>query len=313
VTLLAPPTAPLLSTALEAVARRDADAATRLAAAVAADEEVLLPTSDDGRHPLSVSDLDGAPAMTAFTGLWPALWSQPWRPPLDTRRVSEVLGWVASTGRAIRLDHASEADTRIDAPAAAALLDGRAVVDAAALAAGDPFRRPGPPAAPPSAPLPAPEADASAHDGDITYGRGWDADARRVVGPVSLDELAAVPDLVGGYVAVRTTADATEVVRFADTEVRAHRLSGGLVHVWAWARFAEGLFLTETSVAHDDGSRRPRPHLVVLSRPDGAIRTWRDLGDGTDETITSASPDLSDRWIGIPPLGVLHPLLDHGV
>jgi hypothetical protein len=311
VTLLAPATAPLLAAALEAVARRDADAATMLVTAVGADEDVLLPTSDDGRHPLSVSDLDGAPALTAFTGPWAALWSQPWRPPIDPRPVSEVLGWVTSTGRALRLDHSSEADTRLDPGAAAALLAGRPV-DVAPLAAGDPFRRPGPPAAPPAAPLPAPEADPSDDHGEVAYGRGWDAEARRLVGPVTADELAAVPDLVAGYVAVRTTTDAMEVVRVGDTEVRAQRFHSGLVHVWGWARFSEGLFLTETSVAHDDGSQRPRPHLVVLSRPDGAIRTWRDLGDGTDETVTSASTDLADRWIGVPPLGVLHPLLDHG-
>lgn len=310
-TLLAPPTAPRLTAALEAIARRESDAGARLRAAIGADEEVLLPTSDDGRHPLSVSDHDGAPAMTAFTGTWPALWSQPWRPPIDPRPVSEVLGWVASTGRALRLDHSSEADTRIDQATAVALLEGRAV-DGALLAAGDPFRRPGPPAAPPAAPLPAPEADASDGDGDIAYGRGWEPESRRLVEPVAFEELAAVPDLVGGYVAVRTTDDATEVVRFTDVEVRSQRRHDGLVHLWAWARFAEGLFLSETSVAHDDGSARPRPHLVVLSRPDGAIRTWRDLGDGTDETVTAASPDMADRWIGVPPLGVLHPLLDHG-
>lgn len=310
-TLLAPAHAPVLADALAAIARRDPGAPAALVAAVAADEDVMLPTSDDGRHPLSVSDLDGRPALVAFTGPWMALWSQPWRPPCDLRPISEILGIVTSSGRSVRLDHSSEGDTRIGPDEAAALLDGRSV-PTDALAAGDPFRNPGPPSAAPDGPLPVPERRPSDDEGEVAYGRGWDAATRRLLEPVTEADLAAVPDLVGGYTAVRTRGGATEVIEFGPVEVTARRFVDGEVHVWVWERFAEGLFLSETSVAVDDGSRRPAPRWVVLTRPDGLIRTWVDHGDGTDETVTSASPAMDDRWIGVPPLGVHHPLLDAG-
>lgn len=300
--LLAPPWAPSLAAALEAVARREPDAGERLAEAVALDEEVLFPTSDDGRHPLATGPV-GKEHLTAFTGLWMALWAHPDRPPMEGRPVREVLGWVVSTGVTVRLDHASEADTLLSPPDAVALLDGRAV-DVAAVAAGDPFRNPGPPAAPPDGPLPAPPPDAPG-DAEVTFARRWDPAARQPVEPVPRRDLEGVG---AGYTAIRRTRDGLDVVTHGTTVIVATTYAGGEVHRCEWARFTEGLFLTETSTADDDGSPRPRPRTVVLTRPDGLIRYWRRLPDGSDMT-TSSSPDMTGRWIGVPPLGTFDPLV----
>ena len=305
-TLLSPPRAPVLARALEAVGRGDGDAVAALAQAVATDEEVLVPISDDGRHPLMTGPT-GAEHLTAFTGAWMALWGHPWRPPVDLWPVTEVLGWVQATGRLLRLDHDSEADTRIDDAAASALLAGRPV-DAAALAAGAENRNPGPVASPPAAVLAPPAPSDEDDDGEAIFARGWDATARRPVEPVAATELA---DVVAGYAAVRRRDDRTDVLVFGETVVVGTTYAPGVVHRWEWARFAEGLFQTEAGTAADDGSPRPRPHLVVLARPDGLLRTWRATPDGS-ETTTSSTSDVSDRWVGVPPLGVFAPLVDPG-
>ncbi|HEV7721433.1 MAG TPA: hypothetical protein VGO60_09120 [Iamia sp.] len=305
-TLLSPPRAPVLAGALEAAGRGDDGAADALARAVAADEEVLVPTSDDGRHPLMTGPDDDL-HLTAFTGTWLALWGHPWRPPVDLRPVSEVLGWVRSTGRVLRLDHASEADTRIGPDAATALLTGRPV-DAAALAAGAEFRNPGPVASAPAAVLAPPAPDDTDDDGEVTFARGWDPAERRPIDPVPAGDLA---DVAAGYAAVRRRADRVEVLVFGEQVVVGLTYAPGLVHRWEWARFDTGLFQTEAGTAVDDGSPRPRPHLVGLARPDGLLRTWRARPDGSELT-TSSTPDVSDRWVGVPPLGVFAPLVDPG-
>lgn len=310
-TLLSPPRAPLLAAALEAAARRDPTTGDALAHALAADEEVLVPTSADGRHPLGTGDDPDAQHLTAFSGPGLALWGHPWRPPLDIRSLTEVLGWVVSTGRTLHLDHLSEGDGRIGPRGAAALLGGQRLT-ADDVAAGDPYRNPGPVSPVPASPLPPPGPTSADSEGQVTYGRRWDPSARRVVDEVLAEELASVPDLVGGYVASRQRGADTEALTFLDQEVRVTRYAHGEVHQWWWARFAEGLFLTETSVAVDDGSARPPPHLVVLTRPDGLIRTWVARADGTSDTTTASSPDMVDRWVGAPAFGVHSPLLDVG-
>lgn len=304
-TLLVPPRAPILAVALEAVARHDDAAGAALARAVARDEEVLVPTSDDGRHPLMTGPT-GEEHLTAFTGPWMALWAHPWRPPVDLRPVTEVLGWVRATGRSLRLDHASEVDTRVGPVAAGALLAGRPV-DAGAVAAGEEFRNPGPTAPPPAEVL-APPAGEAEPDGEVTFARGWDPVARQPVEPVPAADLAGV---AAGYVAVRRRPGAVDVVVFGEVTVVGTTYGAGTVHRWEWARFAEGLFQTEASTAADDGSPRPRPRLVALARPDGVVRTWTARAGGSD-LVTSWSPDVSDRWVGLPPLGVFVPLVDPG-
>ncbi len=305
-TLLLPPSAPGLAAALEAVARQEPDAGEALARAVALDEEVLVPTSDDGRHPLMTGAV-GEEHLTAFTGSWMALWGHPWRPPVDLRPVAEVLGWVQATGRTLRLDHASEADTRIGPEDAAALLAGRPIA-AAAASAGAEFRNPGPVAPPPAEVLPPPPAAETDADGEVTFARRWDPAARRPVEPVAAADLA---DVAAGYVAVRQRPDGVDVLVFGELVVVGTTYGPGVVHRWEWARFAEGLFQTEAGTAVDDGSPRPRPHVVVLARPDGLLRTWRARPDGSD-TTTSSTPDVSDRWVGVPPLGTFAPLVDPG-
>ena len=111
-----------------------------------------------------------------------------------------------------------------------------------------------------------------------------------------------------GYTAIRRTRDALDVVAHGTTVVVAPTYARGEVHRCEWARFTEGLFITETSAADDDGSPRPRPRSVVLTRPDGLIRYWRRLPDGSDMT-TASSPDMTGRWIGVPPLGTFDPLV----
>ncbi|MGI8937319.1 MAG: hypothetical protein ACR2JF_03700 [Iamia sp.] len=66
------------------------------------------------------------------------------------------------------------------------------------------------------------------------------------------------------------------------------------------------------STADDDGSPRPRPHLVVVSRPDGVIRYWRRRPDGSDLT-SATSPDMTARWVGLPALGSFDPLVGPAV
>jgi hypothetical protein len=296
----------VLSRALEAVARGDEGATAALAGAVAADEELLVPTSDDGRHPLMTGPT-GDEHLTAFTGAWMALWAHPWRPPVDLRPLTEVLGWVQATGRVLHLDHASEADTRIDPAAATALLAGRRV-DAAAIADGVEFRNPGPVASPPAGVLAPPATDDDDADGEVTFARGWDPVARRAVEPVPATDLAGV---AAGYAAIRRRDDRVEVLVFGETVVIGTAYAPGVVHRWEWARFDEGLFQTEAGTATDDGSPRPRPHLVGLARPDGLLRTWCARPDGGDLS-TSSTPDVSDRWVGVPALGVFAPLVDPG-
>lgn len=101
------------------------------------------------------------------------------------------------------------------------------------------------------------------------------------------------------------------MVVFGEVTVVGTTYGAGTVHRWEWARFAEGLFQTEASTAADDGSPRPRPRLVALARPDGVVRTWTARAGGSD-LVTSWSPDVSDRWVGLPPLGVFVPLVDPG-
>lgn len=308
-TLLSPARAPALAAALEAIARREPNAGEALVAAVAADEDVAYPTSDDGRHPLTTGPA-GSEHLTAFSGAGLALWAHPDRPPLDLRPIGEVLGWVPATGRSLRLDHASEADVVLGPAEAEALLSGRAP-DPDAIRAGDEFRNPGPPAPAPTEALPRPAPTTADTDADtvITHGRRWDEEARELVDPVTRDDLDAVPDLVGGYTTVRRRGEAVDAVTFGDTVVAATSYGRNLVRRWVWARFTEGLFLTEHSVADDDGTARPHARLVVLSRPDGLIRTWTARPDGSD-MVTSSSPDMSDRWIGTPEVGVIGSLVD---
>lgn len=296
--LLTPPDAPLLAEALEAVARRDPGAGEGLARAVAADEEVWLPTSADGRHPLASDDGDGVAFMTAHTGAVPALWAHPWRPPMDRRPVREVLGLVVASGRAVHLDHASEADTALGPAEAEALLAGRGV-DADRAAAGDPFRRPGPPAAPPPGVLP-PPGPGPDDDRPVTFGRAWDGATRTVV------------EAGEGPVAARERAGGREVVVTGPAQVVALRYADGEVHRWTWTRFAEGLFLAETATAADLGGTRSRPRIVTLARPDGVLRVWSGDPDGPWEMSTRSTPDMRGRWIGVPPPGVIDPLLDAG-
>lgn len=301
-TLLRPPVAPRLGAALEAVGRRDPGAGEALAAAVAADEDVLVPTSDDGRHPLATG-APGAEHMSAFTSPWLALWAHPSRPPVDAFPVTQVLGWVGATGRLVRLDHASEVDTCLGPDEADALLAGRPV-DPDAVAAGDQFRNPEPPAAPPDGVLDPPVATQAA--GAVSFAHRWDAVGRQPIDPVDVSMLEGVG---AGYTAVRRRSDGVDVVQWGETVVVGTSYGGGEVKRWEWARFAEGLFLTELGVAVDDGSARPRPRLVVLARPDGLVRTWTARPDGSD-LVTATVPDTRERWIGLPPLGTFEPLVD---
>jgi len=313
--LFLPPDAPQLAAALEAANRDEAGAAAALTGAVAADEPVWVPTGDDGRHPLAQEDPSGR-FLTAFSGVGLAQWAHPWRPPLVDRPVREVLGWVRRSGVPVHLDHGSEADTRIDPDDATALLEGR-VVDPVGLAAGRPYRRPGPPAPVPTAPLPAPHADPD--DPGVAYGRSWDATRRRLVDPLSSAAAATLHEASEPYVAVRAGDEGG-----GDGEVRV--VTTGPLHVEArvepaadrpdrrlvWWRFTEGLFLQEVALGGPGGAG-PGFELVILARPDGLLVVWAAEGRGDAGRSLRYVPDLSDRWIGCPGPGVPAVLFDEAV
>lgn len=301
-TLLAECRAPALAAALEAIAWRDEDAGADLVAAIKANERVLVPSSDDGRHPL-VTGPAGAEHLTAFTSPWLMLWALPWRPPVILLPVQDVLGWVRSTGRLVRLDHACEADVCLGPEEAEALLAGRPVV-ADEVAAGDQFRNPHPPTPAPPEVLPPPRVPQA--EGEVVFAHRWDWDTRR---PVGMIDAADLDDDMAGYTAVRHRADGTDVLQVGETVVVGTSYGHGEVRRWEWARFEEGLFLTETAVADDDGSDRPTPRLVVLARPDGMVRTWTARPDGSGMTTGVVASSL-ERWVGVPPLGVFEPLVD---
>lgn len=315
--LFLPPDAPRLAAALEAVNRDEAGAAGALAGAVAADEPVWVPTGDDGRHPLAQDGPSGR-FLTAFSGVGLAQWAHPWRPPLVDRPLREVLGWVLRSGVPLHLDHGSEADTRIDAADAAALLEGR-VADPARLAAGRPYRRPGPPATVPTAPLPAPPTNPD--DPGVAYGRSWDASRRRVVDPLSSAAAATLHEASEPYVAVRTGDGGGDggdgEVRVVTTgplhvEARVEPAAAGPHRRLVWWRFSEGLFLQEVALGVPGGAG-PGFELVVLARPDGLVVVWAAEGREDAGRSLRYAPDLSDRWIGRPGPGVPAVLFDEAV
>lgn len=303
--------APRLAEALAAVNRGDSRAAGALTAARSADESLWVPVTDDGRHPLATG-VDGERILSAFTSVELARWGHPSRPPLIQVAVSEVLGWAERSATPLHLDFASEGAVVLTPGHARDLLAGRPL-PAAAVAGGERYRRPGPPAPVPVNAIPPPPTEPP-DDGAVAFGAGWDAVEAVLEEPGPPEEARARHEAGVAYAALRTMPDDRCVVlRFGPGAVVVEGLDGagrGTGRV-TWRGFAEGLFLEEVGVTvfGPTGSSHPELEVVTLARVDGVIRTWTRSDDGLDEIEDRYTTATAEHWIAPPPFGHHHRLI----
>lgn len=304
--------APLLADALAAVNRGDTSASHALVAAVAADEVLWVPVTDDGRHPLATT-VDGEGILSAFTSVEQAQWGHPARPPLIEVPVSEVIGWATRSRTPLHLDFASEGAVVLAPERAQDLLAGRPV-PADAVAGGAAYRRPGPPAPVPASLIPPPPTEPP-EAGIVAYGGGWDAVETVLEEPLDPETAQARHNSGVPYAAFRTMPDGRRIVlRFGPRAVVVEALdvAGRPTGRLTWRHFAEGLFLEEvaTTVFGPTGTSHPKLEVVSLARVDGVIRTWTRSDDGLDEIEDRYIPSTTEHWTAPPPFGHHRRLLD---
>lgn len=300
------PEAPRLADALVAVNRGDADAAERLAEAADADEEVLVPLTDDRETPMAMGDDIDPRFLVAFTSLDRVRHAMPDAPPVGVVGVRQVLGWAVRFATPVRLDATSPTEVRISPEAAAALAEGRAVSNVGGLARG---ARYAPPRAEVSIPdMPPPPVDTPAHR-PPTYGIVWRPGTTGLDGALDPAEAERRHETGEPYVALIPRDDGEPVV----VEVTPDRVTSRFLDAAGRDDLVlnfvprEGiLFQDELAMKNFDGgapANAPSSVQIFRFEPDGTQRIWLSDLSGEGQTIDQHDVDVSRHWERFPAFG----------
>ena len=295
-----------LANALVAVNRRDADAAERLAEAADADEEVLVPLSDDRETPMAMGDDIDPRFLVAFTSLDRVRHAMPDAPPVGVVGVRQVLGWAVRFATPVRLDATSPAEVRVSPEAAAALAEGRAVPNTGALARGARYDPPRAEVAVPDLPTP---SDAPPTHHVPTYGTAWrpgTSELDRQLDPAEAERrheagepyVALVPREDRAPVVVEVTPERV-ISRFLDAAGREDL-------VLNFVAYDGILFHAELAMKNfDEGAPSNAPSSVQVFRfePDGTQRIWMSNPSGGGQTIDQYDVDVAGHWEPFPAFG----------
>lgn len=300
------PEAPRLAEALLAMNQGDADAAERLAKAVDADEEVLVPLSDDRQTPLAMGDDTDPRFLVAFTSLDQVRHAMPDAPPIGVVSVRQVLGWAVRFAIPVRLDATSPAEVRVSPEAAAALAEGRPAPDGATLARGARYDPPRQETTVPD--LPSPPEDPPAHRAP-TYGISWQPGTTELNGTLDPAQAKLRHDAGEPYVALISREDQAPVV----VEVTPQRVTSRFLDVAGRDDLVlsfvpcEGiLFQNELAMKNFDGgapTNAPSSVQIFRFHPDGTQRIWLSTPSGDGQTIDQYEVDVSGHWERFPAFG----------
>ncbi|MGH8884614.1 MAG: hypothetical protein ACRDYX_05470 [Egibacteraceae bacterium] len=295
-----------LADALVAVNRGDTDAAERLAEAADADEEVLVPLSDDRETPMAMGDDADPRFLVAFTSLDRVRHALPDAPPVGVVGVRQVLGWAVRFATPVRLDATSPAEVRVSPEAAAALAEGRPVPDVGALARGARYDPPRADVAVPD--LPPPPDGPPAHR-TPTYGTAWRPGTTELDGALDPAEAERRHEAGEPYVALIPREDRAPVVVEVTPERVTSRFLGAAGCDDLVLNFVphDGiLFHDELAMKNfDEGAPANAPSSVQVLRfePDGTQRVWMSDQSGGGQTIDQHDVDVSGHWERFPAFG----------
>jgi hypothetical protein len=300
------PEAHRLVDALLAVNRGDADAAERLVEAADADEEVLVPLSDDRETPLAMGGDDVPPCLVAFTSLDRVRHAMPDAPPVAVVGVREVLSWAIRFDTPVRLNATSPAEVRISPEAAAALAEGRPAPDGTALARGARYDPPRAEVAVPD--LPAPPDEPPAHRTPI-YGTSWQPGTIELSGTLDPAEAQRRHEAGEPYIALIPRDDRAPVVVEISPERVTSRFLDAAGRDDMVLNFVsrEGLlFRNELALKNFDAgtpANAPSSMQVFRFEPDGTQRIWLSDPTGDDQIIDQYEGDVSGLWERFPVFG----------